>query len=109
MHVVIYFKCLPQIYTKMNGFNFDFSKIFLGGAHQAPPQTPPPFYLGLRPRFGFAFNSQALRAFYSGFALDYRALRALIRTLPSSFDWGTWFGPQNKFLDLPLLEASVIF
>ena len=26
----------------MNGFKFEFSKIFWGGAHRAPPQAPPP-------------------------------------------------------------------
>ena len=37
----------------MNGFKFDFSKIFWGGAHRAPSPDPSPrFFLGLRPRFG---------------------------------------------------------
>ena len=53
MHVVVYFKCLPQICTKMNGFKFDFSKNFWGGAHQTPSPDPlPSIFLGLCPRFG---------------------------------------------------------
>ena len=36
----------------MNGFKFDFSKIFWEGLTEPPPQTPPPLFLGLRPRFG---------------------------------------------------------
>ena len=37
----------------MNGFKFDFSKFFWGGAHRAPSPDPSPrFFLGLRPRFG---------------------------------------------------------
>ena len=56
MHFIIYFKCLPQICTKMHGFKIDFSKIFWGGAHRAPvsllPRPLPPFFSGLRPRFG---------------------------------------------------------
>ena len=88
MHVIIYFKCLLQICTKMNDLKFDFSNIFWGGAHRAP--SPDPF-----PRFfsGFALISQALRAFDSGFALNSRALRALDSGTPSTFDWRTWFGP----------------
>ena len=53
MHVIIHFKCLPQICTKMNGFKFDFSKICWGGDHRAPSPDPSLcFFLGLRPRFG---------------------------------------------------------
>ena len=36
----------------MHGFKYEFSKIFLGGAHPAHPQTSSPLNLGLRPRFG---------------------------------------------------------
>ena len=62
----------------MNGFKFDFSKIFWGGAHRAPSPDPSPrFFSGFALGSGFALSSQALRAFDSGFALDSRALRAL--------------------------------
>ena len=44
MHVVVYFKRLPQICTKMNGFKFDFLKIFWGGAHRAPSPDPSPVF-----------------------------------------------------------------
>ena len=57
MNVVIYFICLPQICTKkskMHDFNFDFSKIFWGGAHQASPQSPPSFFSGFALGSGFA-------------------------------------------------------
>ena len=104
MHVVVYFKCLPQICTKMNGFKFDFSKIFWGGAHRASSPDPSPrFFSGFALGSGFALNSQALRAFESGFALDSRALRALDSGFALNFRLKTWFGPpQNKFLDPPL-------
>ena len=62
----------------MNGFKFDFSKIFWGGAHRAPSPDPSPrFFSGFALGSGFALNSRALRALDSGFALDTRALRAL--------------------------------
>ena len=60
----------------MNYFKFDFSKLFRGEAHRAPPQTPPVVFscaLGL----GFALNSHTLRGFDLDFALDSRVLRAL--------------------------------
>ena len=48
-----------------------FQKISWERLTEPPPQTPPPFFLS---RFaldsGFTFNSQALRAFDSNFALD---------------------------------------
>ena len=81
---------MPQICTKMNGFKFDFSKIFWGGAHRAPSPDPSPRFFS-----GFALNSRALRALDSGFALDTRALRALDSGSPSTFDWGPWFGPPK--------------
>ena len=43
LHVIIYFKRLPQICTKMNGFKFDFSKNF--------PDPSTRFFLWLHPRF----------------------------------------------------------
>ena len=73
MHVVIYFKWLPQICTKMSGFKFDFSKIFWGGAHRAPSPDPSPrFSSGFALGLGFALDSRALRALDSGFALNFR-------------------------------------
>ena len=61
-----------------DGFKFDFSKIFWGGAHRAPSPDPSPrFFSGFALGSGFALNSRALRALDSGFALDSRALRAL--------------------------------
>ena len=79
----------------MNGFKFDFSKIFWGGAHRAPSPDPSPrFFSGFALGSGFALNSRALRALDSGFALDTRALRALDSGFaPLTFDWGPWFGP----------------
>ena len=71
----------------MNGFKFDFSKIFWGGAHRAPSPGPlPPLFLGLRPRFG-------LRPQFSGFALDTRALRALDSGFALNFRLGTLVCP----------------
>ena len=84
MHVVVYFKCLPQICTKMNGLKFDFSKNFWGGAHRAPSPDPSPRFLsGFALGSGFALNSQALRSQLSIGKLG--------------------LAPQNKFLDPPLI------
>ena len=67
-----------QICTKMNGFKFDFSKIFWGGGHRAPSPDPfPRFFSGFALGLGFTLNSRALRTLDSGFALDTRALRAV--------------------------------
>ena len=88
----------------MNGFKFDFSKIFWGGAHRAPSPDPSPrFFSGFALGSGFALNSRALRALDSGFALDTRALRALDSGFALNFRLGTLvWPPQNKFLDPPL-------
>ena len=53
-----------------NGFQFDFSKICWGGAHQAPPLTSLPVFLELCLWLGFRPWFSAARAFDSGFALD---------------------------------------
>ena len=46
----------------MNGFKFDFSKIFWGGAHRAPSPDPSPvFFSGFALGLDFALNSRALR------------------------------------------------
>ena len=104
MHVVVYFKRLPQICTKMNDFKFDFSKNFWG-AHRAPSPDPSSrFFLGFALGSGFALNSQVLRAFDSGFALDSRALRALDSGFALNFRLENLVWPlqKNKFLDPPL-------
>ena len=55
----------------MNGFKFDFSKIFWGGAHRAPSPDPSPrFFSGFALGSGFALNSRALHAIGSGFVLN---------------------------------------
>ena len=75
---VICFKYLLQICTKMNGFKFDFSQKFWGGATSPFPKTPSPvFRSGFALRSGSTLNSWALRTLFFGFALDYRALRSL--------------------------------
>ena len=62
----------------MNGFKFDSSKKFWGGATSPFPKPLPRFRSGFAVRSGFTLNSWALiRTLYSGFALDYRALRSL--------------------------------
>ena len=89
----------------MNGFKFDFSKIFWGGAHRAPsPRTPPPAFSRASP------SVRASPSILGRFAPSTRASPSTlgrfapsIRASPSTFDWGPWFGPpQNKFLDPPL-------
>ena len=81
----------------MNGFKFDFSKIFWGGAHRAPSPDPSPrFFSGFALGSGFALNSRALRALVSGFALDTRALRALDSGFALNFRLGTLVWPPKK-------------
>ena len=54
------FRFSLQLYSKMHGFKYEFSKFVWGGAHRAPPKTPSPLNLrlrrwfsdALRPRFG---------------------------------------------------------
>ena len=88
----------------MNGFKFDFSKIFWGGAHRSPlPRplppafTPPPRFLsGFALGSGFAPNSRVLRALDSGFALNTQALRALDSGFALNFRFGDLrFGPPK--------------
>ena len=86
-----------QICTKMNGFKFDFSKIFWGGAHRVPSPDPSPrFFLGFALGSGFALNSRALRALDSRFALDTRALRALDSGFALNFLLGTLVWPPKQ-------------
>ena len=104
--LLFYFKCLPQICTTMKWFQVRFFFIFWGGAHRAPSPNPfplPGFFSGFALGSGFAFNSQALRAFDSGFALDSRALRTLDSGFALNFRLENLvWPPQNKFLDPPL-------
>ena len=94
MHVVVYFKCLPQICTKMNGFKFDFSKIFWGGAHRAPSPDPSPrFFSGFALGSGFALNSQALCNRASPSILGRFA--PSIWASPSTFGWKLGLAPPK--------------
>ena len=80
----------------MNGFKFDFSKIFWGGAHRAPSPDPSlRFFSGFALGSGFALNSRELRALDSGFALDTRALRALNSGFALNFRLGTLVWPPK--------------
>ena len=56
---------MVQQCTKLHHFMFEFSKIFWGGAHRAPSPDP-----SLRFFSGFALDARALRALGSGFALN---------------------------------------
>ena len=47
----------------MNGFEFDFSKIFWGGAHRAPFFDFSPFLLGLHPQFSGAARLRTFAKF----------------------------------------------
>ena len=81
----------------MNGFKFDFSKIFWGGAHRAPSPDPSPrFFSGFALGLGFALNSRALRVLDSGFALDTRALRVLDSGFALNFRLRTLVCPPQK-------------
>ena len=53
---VICFKYLLQICTKMNGFKFDFSRNFWGGAPSPFPKPLPPFSHGFCHQFGLRFQ-----------------------------------------------------
>ena len=79
-------------------FQVWFFKKFLGRGSPSPlPRPLPPFFLGLRPRFG-------LRPQFSGASrLRLGRFAPSIRAPPSTLGLRTWFGPpQNKFLDPPL-------
>ena len=80
-----------------------FQKFSGEGLTEPPPQTPPPLFLGLRPRFGlrpqFSGASRprlGLRPRYSGASRPRFGLRPQL----SIGDLG--LAPQNKFLDPPL-------
>ena len=84
-----------QICTKMNGFKFDFSKIFWGGGSVSPlprpllgsPQASPSVWASPSVLGRFAPSTRALPSILGRFA-------PLIRASPSTFDWGPLFGPQ---------------
>ena len=92
----------------MNGFKFDFSKRFWGGAHRAPSPDPSPAFSRASPSVWaspsilgrFAPSTRASPSILGRFAPS-------IRASPLTFDWGPWFAPpQNKFLDPPWLTPS---
>ena len=90
IYVVIYFKYLLQICTKMNGFKYYFSKNFCVGA-------PSPFAKSFS-RFFLWLCLRSLLIFWY-FAASFRAS-------PSTLDWRTWFALLlNKFLDPPVLVS----
>ena len=82
--------------TKMNGFKFDFSKIFWGGAHRAPSPDPSPAFSRASPSVRaspsipgrFAPSTRASPSILGRFAPS-------IRASPSTLDWGPWFGPPK--------------
>ena len=105
MHVIIYFKCLSQICTKMNGFKFDFSKICWGRRSPSPLPRPSPFFQAL-------LSVWASPSILSRFAPSTRASPSIlgrfapwIRALHSTFVWRCWLGPQNKWIR-PWLNGS---
>ena len=80
-----------------------FQKFSGEGLTEPPPQTPPPFFLGLRPRFGlrpqFSGASRlriGLRPRFSGASRPRFGLRPQLSV--ENLVWP----PQNKFLDPPL-------
>ena len=106
MHVIIYFKCLPQICTKMNYLKFDFPKYFLGGAQRAPiPKS-------LNPVFSRAYPSVLVSPLIlRRFAPSTRALTSILgrsrslRTLASSLSLNFRLGsPPNKLFNPPLAQ-----
>ena len=79
------------------------------GLTEPPPQTPPPIFLGLRPRFGLRpqFSGASRPRFglgprYSGASRPRFGLRPHL----SIEDLG--LAPQNKFLDPPLQVLGLI-
>ena len=72
-------------------FQVWFFKNFLGRGSPSPlPRPLPPFFLGLRPRFG-------LRPQFSGASrLRLGRFATSIRAPPSTFGRRTWFGPPPK-------------
>ena len=100
-HVVIYFRYLLQICVKMNDFRFDFSKNFWREAPSPSPDPFPRFFSGFALGSGFAFNFRlGLRLRFSG------ASRPRFGLHPQLSIFRTWFDPQNKFLDLPMLVRA---
>ena len=103
MHVVVYFKCLPQICPKMNGFKFDFFLNSWRGAHRAPSPDPSSVSSRASP------SVRALPSILRRFAPSTRASPSI---LDSGFALNIRLGnlvwpPQNKFLDPPLSHDDV--
>ena len=92
----------------MNGFKFDFSKIFWGSPSPLPRPLPP-LFLGLRPRFrlrpqfsGASHPRLGLRLRYSGASRPRFGLRPQL----SIGDFG--LAPQSKFLDPPVDYKQIL-
>ena len=85
-------------------------KNFLGRGSPSPPQTPPPFFLGLHPRFGlrpqFSGASRPrlrLRPRFSGASRPRFGLRPQLSN--GDLDLAP---PQSKFLDPPVLSGHFL-
>ena len=91
-------------------FQVRFFKYFLGTGSPSSFLRPlPRFFSGFALGSGFALNSQALRAFDSASPSILGRFAPVNRASPSTFDWITWFGLQNKFLDPPIALSSSHF
>ena len=109
MHFIIISNVCLKYVPKCMVSRLIFQKFSGEGLTEPPPQTPPSFFLGLRPRFGlrpqFSGASRprlGLRPQFSG------ASRPRFGLSPSTFDWGSWFGPpQSKFLDPPVVVCAI--
>ena len=92
----------------MNGFKFDFSKIFWGGAHRAPSPDPSPDFSRASPSVRaspsilgrFALSTRASPSIFGRFAPSIRGFALNFR-----FEDLVW-PPQNKFLDPPLVTGD---
>ena len=85
-----------------------FQRFSREGLTEPPPQTPPPAFTWASP------SVRASPSIVGRFAPSTRASPSIlgrfapsIRASPLTFDWGPWFGPQNKFLDPPLLLRCI--
>ena len=88
----------------MNGLKFDFSKLFWGGTHRAPPQTPPQIpalvssWASPSILIRFAPSTWVSPSNIARFAL-------LIRASIGAFG----FAPSKRFLDPPLILYHLLF
>ena len=106
--------CLFQMFAsnmhQNEWFQVRFFKNFLGRGSPSPlPRPLPPFFLGLRPRFGFRpqFSGASrlrigLRPRFSGASRPRFGLRPQLSV--ENLVWP----PQNKFLDPPLKEGKCL-